>query len=323
MSQLTGKDIVISAFDADTFGVVPAVPDGQLVYKSSFSVTKSQNRIADDTMADTRGELEPMLGNVDVAGSLTQNISGQSIGFYLRHLMGGIVTTGAGPYQHVFSVDNLPAEGAVFQQDLGSKVTGVGRYLHYVGCKIDGATFTFPTEGACTVSYNIKGTDTQLSATTLDATLTDNGHTSFSAFSASIEEGGSAFGLGSDVSLTISNNHDDSAFALGGGGKRVFLDEANVSINGSMTVLFDSVALMNKALNDTESSLKITLSRGDGLGSAGNESIEFLLNQIKYEPVTPPAEGPAGIKLTLNFFAYKKSADLGLIITLKNALATV
>ena len=322
MPQAKGTSAVVALFEEDTYGQSPAAPNGQLLYKTSFGVQKSQDRIEDDTLSDARSRAEPMLGNIDVGGSLEQNLSAHGIGTLLKHLMGVVATTGGSPYAHAFTVGDLPT-GLTLEVDYGAPLSGSGRYIRYHGCKIGSAAFSFPTSGACTASFTLQGVDGVPAAAPLDATLTDNGHASFSAFSAAIEEGGASIGNVTSVDFTVDNGLDGDTYVIGGQGKRLCLEEGFVGISGSLTAVFNSTDLMNKALNNIESSLKITLSRGTGNGSVGNESIEFLMSQIKYEPTTPSIDGPAGISITLPFFAYAKAADLGLKITLKNNVSTV
>ena len=101
------------------------------------------------------------------------------------------------------------------------------------------------------------------------------------------------------------------------------MPEGQGKISGTLTAIFDSQVLMDKALNDTESSIQVTLSRGDGLGSAGNESIDFTLQQLKYEPTTPSVEGPNGIEISLPFIGYLNGANLGIEVVVSNNVATV
>ena len=92
-----------------------------------------------------------------------------------------------------------------------------------------------------------------------------------------------------------------------------------------MQTLFESAALLTKARASTDTQLKITLSRGTGAGSAGNESIEFLVKEMVYEVNSPVIEGPAGLSVQLGFRGFKASGgtDYGLQITVKNAIATI
>lgn len=322
MTQATGAQATFALYEEDAYGADPGVPDGQKAYLSKFGLQKKQNRIDSEVLTGGRGVPEPFLGNIAVDGALDTEIGAESIGLLLKHSMGANVTTGAGPYVHTMTVGDLPL-ALTCEVDYGANISGSGRYIKYNGCRVASAAFDFPTEGACTVSFNMIGAEGVKSATPLDATLTDNGHTTFSAFSASIDEGGVTSAQVKSVNFTIDNTLDEDGFVIGGNGVRQALPEGTVKIRGSLTAIFEDTVLMNKSLDDTESSLKITLSRGDGLGSAGNESLEFLIQQLKYSPATPPVEGPRGVLITLDFIGYKKAADLGLQLVLKNAVATI
>ncbi|QDP47078.1 MAG: hypothetical protein Tp1111SUR522732_16 [Prokaryotic dsDNA virus sp.] len=322
MSRIKGTETTSAVYEETVYGVAPDPANGFLLHKTAFTLQKVQPRVQDETILSNRSRSEPMLDNVDVSGALNQNMSAQSLGVLLKHLMGVVNTTGSDPYTHVFTVGQLPV-GLMFENDYGSKITGSGRVVRYHGCKIASANFSFPVSGPVTASFNIIGADAAPASAALDETLTDLGHKAFSSFNASLTEGGDAFGRATSIELTIDNELDTDGYVIGGQGKRNSLDEGFVTISGTLNAQFANADLMNKALSDTESSLAITVSRGTGAGSAGNESIKFELNQIKYEPTTPPIDGPAGLSISLNFFAYAKASDLGMVITLKNAVATV
>jgi hypothetical protein len=322
MPQARGVQAGFALYDEDTYGQDPEAPDGHLLYLSKAGVAKQQNRIDSNVLSNSRGRVEPFLGNINVNGPLETELSALSSARMLRHTMGAVTSNGAGPYSHVLTVGDLPLSFTA-EIDYGAAISGLGRYVKYNGCKINSAQFEFPAEGACTVSYDVIGADGVLASAPLDATLTDTGHTTFSAFSASIEEGGAAIANVKSVSLNVANDLDQSAYVIGGKGKRGALVEQFSSISGTLTAVFDDTALMQKALGDTQTSLKITLSRGDGLGSLGNESMEFLVQQMKYDPTTPSVDGPGGVEIALPFKAFKLGTDLGLQITINNSIATI
>jgi hypothetical protein len=85
------------------------------------------------------------------------------------------------------------------------------------------------------------------------------------------------------------------------------------------------MTLYTKALNGTESSIRVKYSFGTGLGTAGNESIEFKLPELVYSPKTPPIAGPKGIMVELPFEAYYDNAAeaTALQIILMNTQATI
>lgn len=322
MPQARGSQTVFALYEETTYKTTPGVPDGKKLYLVSCGVQAQQNRINPNTLTGSRERSAPSAGNINVGGSMTMELSAQSMGTPLKHMMGANTTTGAGPYTHTMTLGDLPV-GFILEKDFGSNISGSGRVQYYNGCRIARGTFNFPQEGYCTGQFDIIGAKETAASAALDATLTDNGHTSFSAFSATIQEGGGAIATVTQASIVVDNELDESVFCVGAAGERSALPEGFATVSGSITALFDSATLLNKAINGTETSLKITLSRGTGLGSAGNESMEFFVQQMLYERVSPPIEGPGGILITLPFKAYYTSPNSALKITLKNAVATI
>lgn len=322
MAQARGSQTTIAIYEESTYKTTPGTPSGQKLYVTSCGVQAQQNRINPNTLTGSRERGAPDAGNINVSGAIAMELGAESIGTLLKHALGSNSSSGVGPYTHVLTLGDLPV-GLIVEKDFGSNISGSGRFQYYNGSRIARAAFNFPQEGYCTANFDIIGAKETLASAALDASLTDNGHTSFSAFSASIEEGGASIATVTQCSINLDNELDESVFCVGGAGERSALPEGFATVSGSITALFDSAALLTKAVNGTESSLKVTLSRGTGLGSAGNESIEFFVQQLVYERVSPPIEGPGGILITLPFKAYYSSPDSALKITLKNAVATI
>lgn len=228
-------------------------------------------------------------------------------------------------YTHIFTPGDLPV-GLTLEKDFGANIAGVGRYERFNGCRVGSMAMAFPQSGYPTVTFSMKGAAQTLASTPLDAIADDYGHTSFTSFAvASIKEGGAVIANVTEVSsITLENELDENGFVIGSG-TRVQLTEGFASASGSLSAMFDSPALMNKAINDTESSLDINLVRGTGEGSAGNEAVRVIVDPMKYELSSPPIDGPAGVLIAPNFKAYKAATGTkrGLKMIIKNAVSVI
>lgn len=322
MPQARGTQTTVAIFEESTYATDPGTPDGKKLYVVTSGLKGAQSLLNSNTLNSSRARARPARGNIDPSGPLLVEIGAENIGTLLKHAMGSNTTTGASPYTHTLTLGSLPT-GLVIEHDFGSNISGSGRYEKFNGVRVGRASFSFPTEGYCTGSFDLMGAKTTLGSAPLDATLTDTGHTPFSSFQATILEGGSAIATVTDCTIDIDNELDSSVYAIGGAGQRRALPEGFATVSGSITALFEDAALLTKAINDTASSLKITLSRGTGLGSAGNESIEFLVQNLVYERTSAPIDGPNGLKITLLFRAFRLSTDNGLQVIIKNAVATI
>lgn len=178
-----------------------------------------------------------------------------------------------------------------------------------------------------TGSASVNGT---LGGASIDNSHTDPTHTPFDGFAiATVEEGGSAIAnVVSIDGLTIENNLDGGTYVIGGQGRRVSLPEGRTRVSGTLKALFESMTLYNKAIKYQESSLKVIYKLGTGVGTAGNEYLEFFLPELVYSPKSPTAQGPNGILVELPFEAFYENVTYGsntsaMHVILKNAEATI
>ncbi|MBK8706688.1 MAG: hypothetical protein IPN33_25980 [Saprospiraceae bacterium] len=323
MAQATGAKAVIQIGEEDTYGAGHATPDGKLLYCSQFTLKKDQNMIRPKTLTSSRGVGRSMRGNINVQGNLGVELNAENTGILFKHLMGSVDTQRLRSLCAYLHHWHLALVGLWTQVDLGSDISGSGRYLRGFGVRISDATFNLAAEGPCDVSFSLVGVDVTPQSSSYDSSPTDTGATNFSMFDAAILEDGSAIATVKPGNIKIMNNLATDTYCVGNTNKRRSAAEGQADVSGSITVLFESADMMNKALGTDSSTLKVTFSRGDGLGTAGNESIELFVQNLDYKPATPEISGPGGIELTLDFEGFKSGSDLGLRIVTKNAVATI
>lgn len=225
--------------------------------------------------------------------------------------------TVAAAYEHHYTIGDLPV-GLTIERDYGSNITGSGRFEQFHGCRVAQMALNFPQSGYVTANFDLKGASSTLASSALDASVTDNGHTSFSiASTTTLEEGGSAVATISEWSATLSNSLDESSFAQGNSA-RSDLPEGDAQISGSVTGMFKDTAMLTKAINNTTSSLRNVLKRGTGDGTAGNEYVETLIQNLVYERKSPEVNGPGGVRFNWNFMGFKVGTDLGMKMIIRN-----
>lgn len=256
------------------------------------------------TAVDVSAGGEFTLESNTAGGSITVNVTAGSLP--AGNASDADVTVVAA-YQKEYTPGDLPV-GMAHDKDYGSNISGTGRVEHFNGIRIGRASIKLPQVGPVEATFECMGANSALASAILDATPTDNGHNPFSGFHIVAEEGGAGIGILKEASVEIANELDEDGYTIpapgGVAGIRGSLAEGFASCSGNINALFESAALINKAIGDTESSLKFTISRGDGYGTAGNEAVIVRINQLKYERATPPIEGPGGVNVNLNFKAH-------------------
>ena len=151
----------------------------------------------------------------------------------------------------------------------------IGEYFLTNGCKVSKFATTFELNNQDVIAtIDIMGArETPAAASFLTAPIT-NPMTKLGALQAVIKDGGTQVADVTKVELTIDNGLDGSIYTLGAGGYRGSLPEGMLAITGTVTAMFDSMTLLNKAINGTTSSLEITLANAvsvqPGYSPAGN-----------------------------------------------------
>lgn len=149
-------------------------------------------------------------------------------------------------------------------------------YHRFTGCEFDKLTFTVNTNAMVKGSLTVVGKDMAPAGTVIaDSTYAAAATTSpFDAFTGELKEGGATLAIATEIQLTIENGlspdfvlFDDTCLQPSPG---------KCKITGQLTAWFTDASLLEKFLNETESSLQFTLTDG-----AGN-SLTFLLPRIKY-----------------------------------------
>lgn len=221
---------------------------------------------------------------------------------------------------HTFRPGPLPV-GFILEKDYGPDIVD-GRYEQFLGCRIGGLDFSVGAEGFLAATVNVRGAKALPPADApLDAALADLGHTPFSAFAVTVEEGGAPIATIRNFTMRLENELDDGSFAIGSQGVRRALPAGRLSVRGDVESIFESIALYEKAIAGTDSSLRVKAQNGNGDGSAGNELLDILIEHLQYAPQSPAIDGPAGVVQTLPYSMFKSGADLGITVTLKNAIS--
>lgn len=252
-------------------------------------------------------------GALSSVSQLTAPASGTNIGGTgFMKCTAGTLTAGVTAYSHVYKVgDTMPS--LVIEQGF----TDVAQYFLYNGCKIGKLGLSFGGDGELVASIDVMGAKETLATTSFDTTLTTMVFDRFANFQAAILEGGSAIANCTEASIDVEFGLDGNTYCIGGAGFRSDIAEGIVAASGSIKAMFQNAALLTKAMNGTESSLKITLTNGA-------HSLEILIPELVYERATPGIEGPAGVFVTLPFKGYyQNGADASVIkVTLINDVAS-
>lgn len=330
--QMTGIGRRLVGLTETAYAQIPVTPAGLILPIVTSALKVGQTRDKDQTLAGFRGMPRAVLANRAVSGSIAVNVAPGSIGWWLKHLIGAPVTTGAAaPYTHTFAAAMPGAAGAIppgfiIEDDQGANYDAAVRYIRYQGCRVNQGKFSLKASGFLGATFDVIGSTFGRSNQLLDATPTDNGQQAFPAMSGALvlNSGGEIAASITQFDLTWANGLDNSNYVIGGGGVLDSLPEGNADVSGTVTFLLKDDAVQAKILADADFSITASVMNGVGTGAtAGNEKLTFNIPSGAFDINTPTIPGPKGITVQANFSAHRTSGELGITAVLLSPLATV
>jgi hypothetical protein len=321
-NQARGSEARFIAYEETTYGAAPSPANGIEIYLVSENLNASQPKVQDETLGAGRTRAEGVLDKKDVRGDLNGVVNPQWFGLLMKHAFGGVTTTGAGPYTHTFGIGNLPV-GLTIERDYGATLSGSGRVIRYHGCRVNELMIDIQSGGFVSFTTSMVGANFSKAASILDSTPTTSAHRGFGGFETTLKINGAAVAVAKNARLMLSNDLDEDGFVIGGGSSRGTLPEGFASAKMSGQFLLTDTAFLNYSLDQTELSVEIVMTRGNGLGSAGNESLSILMPNGKFPVQTPGISGPKGVVIDLEFEAYRSGTTEPMTAVLTNSVSTV
>lgn len=281
----------------------------------SSSLTLNKNKLPSSVIDGDYNPKIPHSGNKIVSGQVVVPMDSLASWYWFKSMFNTLTTTGLSPYAHEFKMTGTTARTALTIEcqylDLATP-----QYFQYLGCKINNVSFGFGSEGEILMTMDIVGMSRTI-ATSAFCTPTDVGYAPLDNSDASLKEGGTTFADSTSLDCSIGFNISTDLYTIGGGGTLNDVVDNRMSVSGNNAFLFKDVTLLNKGVNDTESSLEITLSQS----ASSKVVIEFP--EIQYAEADPGIPGPQGLLVTLPWQAYyDDNADASsVVVTVTNTEA--
>lgn len=286
--------------------VPPNGTDALILPFVSESIRLSRNLISSRTIRSSRNPLAPVRGNVEVAGDVTFELAHQygkmlhlALGTYTA-VSGETVGLTAGTYRHTYKVGTLPS----FTVEKQFPDLDTAKYFQYSGCKVNSLKVSVKPEGMIECVASIMGANETIANSAFASSAVDLGHQPFDGFEVVLTEGGTTLATATSVDFSIENNLDGNAYVIDGTGKRHSIPVGTAKVSGTVTILFENTTTYAKAIANTESSLVVTLTKGTGVGTAGNEKLTFTIGELIFQPHAPVIDGPSGLLVELPFEGY-------------------
>lgn len=188
------------------------------------------------------------------------------------------------------------------------RFTDISEFQPFTGCLINSFSMQARPNGMITGTFGVIGLGgmTEASATVANASTAATGNEPFDGFSGTITEGGSAANI---TALDLSINNNAALPYTIGTDTSPRVNSGTAQVTGTVTAFFETEALVNKFLSETESSLEVEFE-----GITGGD-LKFTLPALKYTGATI-TDADEGLLVEMPFEAYyDSSAATSLTIT--------
>ena len=235
-------------------------------------------------------------------------IDTEAFGFWLKGAFGTPVTTGTGPYTHVFTSGNWSLPSLSIETGLPE----VPSYAMYGGCVVDKIGWQMARSGLLTANVDLIAQGETLATnsgagTPAPVTLKRFGH-----FNGSLTRNGADIGniVGADLSYA---NNLDRVETIRADGKIDGADPSIAALTGKIDVRFADTTLLTQAINNTECSLEFGYSLPTG------ERLTIDVHRVFLPRPRREIQGPQGIQMSFDWqAAQQESGDPMVTLTLVN-----
>lgn len=174
--------------------------------------------------------------------------------------------------------------------------TDIGQYGVFTGQIVDKFTFDVKPNAIITGKATMLGKGASYSATPLAASPTaSQTNLPFDSFTGTIKEGGSAIATVTALELSLDNGLQAAYVVMSNQALAVIPGRSNLT--GKLSAYFQDLTMLNKFINEVESSVEFTL------GNGTTKSYTFTLPRLKYSGADNGAKDEKGIVLDMPFQA--------------------
>lgn len=285
------------------YGVTPATPawDKQRITGTTLALTK--NTLQSEEIRDDRQPGDTRHGTRQVGGDVNGEMSYGTWDEVLEALFGGTWQTDtpiAGTDQLKAGTLRRSFSALRYFKDLPA---GQKPYFVYTGLEANTMALTIAADANVTVTFGFIGKDqtvseTEPSGSTYNPTTTTEVMDSFTGV---VKEGGTNIAIVTEITLNVENGIEPR-FVVGSK-TTIRPSIKRFVVTGQITAYFESTALLEKFLDETDSDLEFNLP-----DDAGN-NYKFFLPKIVYTGGQPDVGGDGPITLAMPFTANYDATD--------------
>lgn len=290
MAFASGSRSSLSYVVESTFGTTPAGNFTNLPF-TSHSLNMTKERVEGTDIQPDRMSRVDRHGNRQVAGDITGDLRDTDFDVLLESAMLNTWAT------NVLKVGTTPKFLSV--EDYAADID---QARLFTGMTVSTLSVSLAPNQMVTGTFGMVGQNMAISQSqkTQDAATTAQ---PFDSYSGTLEIGGSASAIVTAMDFTLTNSYSPT-FVVGDVTAPA-LEVGDAVVEGTLSAYFEDAALINRFINETETSLKVTV--GDNAGTPN--TMEFFFPRCKINSADVGVDGPTSRMVTCSFVALRNPTE--------------
>lgn len=286
-----------------TYGVTPATPAFKPLRHTGTTLGMSKNTTQSEELRSDRQIADSRHGARQIGGDINIEFSYSSFDELLEAVLCGTWETN----KPVTGTDRLKAgvvrRSFTIEREFGDMAAADEPYHRFTGAELNNFSLSITPDAIVTGSFSVVGKGQSTNSTKITGATYANASTGqvLDSFTGSLKEAGTTVADITEISLSLENGIEPR-FVVGS--KETIRPAIGRSkLSGQITAYFEDSRLINKFINEVESSIEFEMP-----DLAGNK-YKFILPRIKFNGGQPDVSGEGPITLSMPFEALLDSTS--------------
>ena len=289
------------AYIAETaFGTTPATPTFANLPINSHSLDLTKDRVEGNEIQADRMPRVDRHGNKQATGSLEVDLRKGDFdelieSAFLNSYVTDVLKVGTTP--KYFSMEDAAND--------------ISQFRLFTGLSVSSMNVSIAPNQMVTGSFDMvgKGMTQAASSGSASPATASSTNSPFDSYSGTISDGGAGISIVTSIDFSLTNSFAPT-FVIGSDSAQQ-LEFGRAVVEGTMTVYYEDETLINKFLNETESSISVTVN-----DPTGASAYTFDFPRVKYNGASVPLQNPQSRLITLPFVAlYDTTENTNLKLT--------
>lgn len=290
MAREQGARTALAVAFETVYGTAPVGGYVQVPF-ASVSLGEDRALLESELLGQGRDPLAPVLDVITLDGDVVIPLDAANLGIWLKGAFGAPVTTGAtADKTHTFQSGSFTLPSMSIEKAMPN----VPLFEMFRGCTVNTLRWTMQRGGQLTGTVSLIGQKAARATATAAGTPTVHPLHRFGHAQGAVARDGATLGNVVSAEIAYTNNLDPISVIRSDGAIEA-VDPTIAGLSGSLTVRFDSTALLDQAVAGEDCELVFSHE------ISGTRSFTFTAHAVHLSQPRLPIEGPGGIQATFNF----------------------